>query len=171
MRWIGCLLITIGSITFGLRLVYGNRMRLQDLRQCILALQYIAQEIVYQKNDLIRIFGDTSIHLEGIWKEGFINLQKEFELQRTNSLSEMWKNAFGILISQSFLSYDERKRWLELGHCFGSTNANNQAAMLADTTHYLERQYERLENEIPGRNRTLLSVSFITGILILLYFI
>lgn len=81
LKWIGAVLIVLGSGGFGFSLAAAHRREERNLQQLIFGLDYMQCELQYQLAPLPTLCRKTARQLSGVMQTLFLNLAEELEDQ------------------------------------------------------------------------------------------
>lgn len=170
MKWLG-VLIVIGTTTWlGFDISSKYRRRVVEIRQFILSLQMLENEMLYSHLPLREIFKNISVKLVAPTNIFYGNLAKEMD-DAVADFNQIWKEKLTAYRQFSTLKSEEIDIINQFGNTLGQHTAVQQQKHIVLAIKYLENELtEAIENRIKYE-KMFKSIGVLFGIFIVLLLI
>lgn len=165
LRIIGIITLLIGCIGLGLSL--QNRMKdnlssLNRIRQIFLMLQ---NEIIYSKASLPEACKRIGERTQEPYKSSFYQIYEIMAQNRGDSFSKVWKDNMSECTALLPLAQNDKNIFLSFGDCAGFMDGKMQADAIEQYIHDLDLSVKKLEEEMAGKSKVIMSLSVMGGLL------
>lgn len=167
-KLIASFVIIFGCGAIGLRYVFIQRKRIEQLHDIDRMLAYICDEIRCNHRILSETFRNVSSRCGKPLCDWLLEIAEEVDESYNRCFSDLWIAALDRLVASSFLEISDMKELESIGHAFAGSDVlacvNN---ITVEKEHLLERIGEA-EKELMSKSRIGLALSVTTGILMVI---
>lgn len=168
LKWIGAVLIILGSGGFGCSLAAAHRREERSLQQMISALDYMQCELQYHLTPLPALCRQTATQLRGTMQSLFLNLAQELE-------DQISPDALHCMMAAVYKTEDLPKRCQEaaqsLGKTLGRFDLEGQLSGLEAVRSLCRGWLEELTNGREVRLRNYQTLGLCAGAALVILFI
>lgn len=167
-KWIGSILVIAGCGGFGFAIASGYRREESLLKQLILVLQFMENELQYRLTPLPELCHQAGKEISGPLRDVFRNLGRELDWQISPDVCSCMSAA---LKKSSDLPVRFRKHLLQLGNSLGRFDLPGQLRGLHAIEVSCEEELCNLRNNRDVRLRSYQTLGLCAGIAIVILFI
>ena len=161
---IGILCILVGCVGWGVGKVGEEQRRLQYLREMILIIGRIRDEISYGKRTLPEICLILAECCSPLYRQYFKQIYKRMSMGDGASLDQIWEEQIKLCLFDTPLTDEEKDILRNLPHNLGMQDEKLQAESIGRSVELLVRSRRKAEDAYENKARMILSVSVLTGI-------
>lgn len=166
-RWLGIVLVMVGSVCSGIWYRIRYLGRLANLRECQRALSVLRGEIQYGRTPLPEACREVEARVSGVCRQFFRNVAEELE-QGAGSLDDVWKKNTSLLFSSLHMGTKEREEWMRLGNTMGYLDVEMQLRTMDLYLQRLQTSIDQADRECRDRSRLYPLLGTFGGVLICL---
>ena len=164
LKIIGILCILAGCAGWGVGRIGEEQRRLKYLREMILIIGRIRDEISYGKRTLPEICLILAECCSPLYRQHFKQIYEAISVGGGNSLDQIWKEQIEQCLFDTPLTDDEKDILRNLPHNLGMQDEKLQAENIGRSVELLSRNCRKAEDAYENRARMIFSVSVLTGI-------
>lgn len=151
IKWIGAILIIVGSGGFGFRMAWSYKREIQSLRQLARALEYMVSELEYRLTPLAELCVKTSEILTGSLKTVFLSFARELDGQMAPNAAYCMSVTLNNVPE---LPKKTAQYFKDLGNCLGVFDLQGQlrglesvhSACMDDVTQMEQQRTQRVRS-------------------------
>lgn len=162
----GVALLMIGSIGMGLVLKKEAGDHLQELYRFRTILQMLQNEILYHKSPLPEVCLRIGSSLEDPYRSAFFRIHDEMTGRCGESFLQIWQKHMTVCLKAVKVSPGEKDILLELGSCAAYSDERAQAEAINLYMHRLDLAADRLEKNLEHKEKLIMSMSVMGGLLL-----
>lgn len=152
LRWLGMILIMVGSICSGIWYRIRYLGRLANLRECQRALSVLRGEIQYGRTPLPEACREVEARIHGVCRQFFRNTADKLE-QGAGSVEEVWRENTALLFSSMQMGTKDREEWMRVGSTLGYLDVEMQLRTMDLYLQRLQTSIEQADRECRNRIR------------------
>lgn len=170
MKLIGAILLISATSYIGFDISKKLSSRTKELRMFIYSLQMIEAEMTFSHQSLRQIFIQVKEKTEGPVASFYERLAEHLKKPITYFYS-LWNDELNLLKQQSTLKESELTILQQFGKNIGNHTIEQQKKQIKLTIYYLQKQLDEAIEQKNKYDRTVKSLGFLVGLLIVLILI
>ena len=160
----GILCILTGCVGWGAGKVGEEQRRLKYLREMILIIGRIRDEISYGKRTLPEICLILAEYCSPLYRQHFKQIYERMSRGDEPSLNKIWEGQIEQCLSGTPLTDAEKDILKDLPQNIGMQDEKLQAQSIGRSVEFLVRSRRKAEDAYENKARMILSVSVLTGV-------
>lgn len=168
LRFLGSMLILLGSIGNGWVLVASGRGRLANMQSVLYRLVRMNGEISFGRFDLTQVCRQCAGQDCDAFARALKQVADRMEKNLGEEFSFIWKEEVGTLLVKETVPEDFRNCLLELGDRVGMMDAQLSRQMLRETCTQLEQIMQHYREQLEDQNRVKVGLSIGAGMMMVL---
>lgn len=170
MKLLGAILLISATSFVGLDISKKFTLRTKELRMFIYSLQMIEAEMTYSNHSLRQIFILVNQKTDGPVAHFYERLANHLQNPITH-FSTLWDKELNYLKQHSTFKENEINILQQFGKNIGNHTIEQQKKQIKLTTYYLQKQLDEAIEHKNKYDRTVKSLGFLFGLLIVLILI
>jgi stage III sporulation protein AB len=170
MKLIGAIFLISATSFVGFDLSKKFSLRTKQIRMFIYSLQMIEAEMTYSNHSLRQIFIQVKQKTEGPVAHFYERLANHLQKPVTQ-FSTLWDEELSKLKQYSAFNESEMNILQQFGKNMGNHTIEQQIKQIKLTTYYLQKQLDEAIEQKNKYDRTVKSLGFLIGLLIVLILI
>ena len=164
----GIICILVGCIGYGIDRVGTERSRIEHLREMILIIRRIRDEISYGKHTLPEICLILSEYCGVYYQPYFRRIYEQTSRGDGTSFESIWEHQIRLCLQDAPLSDEEKDVLENMTRNFGMQEEKLQAQSIGQSEELLVRRCTKAEDAYENKVRMIFSVSVLTGVFLTL---
>lgn len=161
---VGIFCILVGCVGWGTNRVREEQGRIQHLREMILVIRRIRDEISYGKHTLPEICLILADRCSPLYRSYFRQIYEQMSMGDGSSLDSIWGRQMEQCLRDAPLSEEEKDILKYLPQNLGMQEEKLQAESIGRTVELLVRNCRKAEDAYENKAKMILSVSVLTGV-------
>lgn len=162
----GIILLMTGSIGMGLVLKKEAGNHLQELYRFRTILQMLQNEILYHKSPLPEACRRIGSSLKDPYRSAFFRIHDEMTGHCGENFLQIWQKHMSACLKAVKVSPEEKDILLDLGSCTAYSDERAQAEAMNLYMHRLDLAADRLEKNLEQKEKLIMSMSVMGGLLL-----
>ncbi len=138
----------------------------QELYRFRTILQMLQQEILYHKSSLPEACRRIGISSEEPYRSAFLRVHEAMCSSQGESFLQIWQKYMTECMQDVHVSAEEKRILLDLGSCAAYSDERAQAEAMDLYLHRLDLAAERLEKNLADKEKVIMSMSIMGGLLL-----
>lgn len=168
IKFAGGILVLAGGFLMGYRIAYSMKRRMQELMELKRMLLFLKGEIEYNMMPLNMAFQNVSEKLKEPFALWLSSVSVRLEDRNGNKFMEIWEESLRELSARSFLKQKDIRLLQDLGQSLGYLDIKQQLGGISLCNSVLESEIVQARDALPGKIKTVISMSILGGIMIVL---
>lgn len=168
LKLIGGTLILTGGFLVGYRIAASLKKRMHELIEIKRMLLFLQSEIEYNMTPLQQAFQTISGKMQEPVSMWLVSLSENMNESKGKLFSEIWVESLSCLSDKSFLKKKDIRMLSDLGKSLGYLDLKQQMGGIDLCDKILETEINHARESLPGKIKTVISISVLGSIMLVL---